>query len=118
MASSKTNAGRPKLFQVEVETRQSPEEKLWKAVLYQGVFESLTFRHNALPLTDIEKKERLSWLKLDNPDFLEVCENAGYSARYVYKQIRKVLKNNELETKIQINPMVAKAILSGTESNA
>jgi hypothetical protein len=117
MANLKTNAGRPKLFSIDVEVEQSPEEKLWKAVLYQGVFESLTFRHNALPLTDTEKKERLSWLKLDNPDFLEVCENAGYSARYVYKQIRKVLKNNELETKIQINPMVKKTILSGTESN-
>ena len=117
MANLRTKEGRPRLFAVEVETTQSPEEKLWKAVLYQGVFESLTFRHNALPLTDTEKKERLSWLKLDNPDFLEVCENAGYSARYVYKQIRKVLKNNELETKVQINPMVKKAICSGTESN-
>ena len=117
MVSSRTNAGRPKLFQVEVETTQTPEEKLWKAVLYQGVFESLTFGHNALPLTDTEKRERLSWLKLDNPDFLEVCENAGYNARYIYKQIRKVIKNNELETKVQVNPMVAKTILSGTKSN-
>ena len=118
MANLKTEVGRPKLFVVEVETRQTPEEKLWKAVLYQGVFESLTFGYNALPLTDTEKRERASWLKLDNPDFLEVCENAGYSARYVYNKIRKVIKNNELETKVQINPMVAKAILSGTESNA
>ena len=117
MANLKTEAGRPKIFSSDVDKDATPEEKLWRAVLYQGVFEALSFRHNAIPLTDTEKKERLSWLKLDNPDFLEVCENAGYNARYIYKQIRKVIKNNELETKVQINPMVAKTILSGTESN-
>ena len=117
MANLRTKEGRPRLFAVDVDIKQSPEEKLWKAVLYQGVFESLTFGYNALPLTDAEKRERSSWLKLNNPDFLEVCENAGYSARYVYNKIRKVIKNNELETKVQINPMVAKTILSGTESN-
>ena len=115
MASSKTNAGRPKLFQVEVETRQSPEEKLWKAVLYQGVFESLTFRHNALPLTDTEKKERLSWLKLDNPDFLEVCENAGYDPIFIINKIKKVLTSKQLDNSIEINPIVANSILERKE---
>jgi hypothetical protein len=117
MANLKTNVGRPKIFASEVEHNQTPEEKLWKAVLYQGVFESLSFKYNALPLTDAEKRERATWINLTNPDFLEVCEKAGYSARYVYNKIRKVIKNNDMERKIQINPMVAKAILSRTESN-
>jgi DNA-binding CsgD family transcriptional regulator len=117
MANLRTKEGRPKLFACEVEDSKTPEQKLWLSVLYQGVFEALTFKYNALPLTDTERKETKKWIDLDNQDFKEVCENAGFSPYYVYNQIRKVIKNNELETKIQINPMVAKTIISGTESN-
>ena len=117
MANLKTETGRPKIFTSNIEDTQTPEEKLWKAVLYQGVFEALSFRYNALPLTDTERKITRTWINPNNPDFQEVCENAGYSATYIYNRIRKVLKNNELETEIQINPMVAETICSGTESN-
>jgi hypothetical protein len=58
MANLKTEAGRPKIFSSDVDKDATPEEKLWKAVLYQGVFEALSFRHNAIPLTDQEKKQR------------------------------------------------------------
>jgi hypothetical protein len=116
MANLKTETGRPKIFTSNIEDTQTPEEKLWKAVLYQGVFEALSFRYNALPLTDAERKITRTWIDPNNPDFQEVCENAGYSAMYIYNRIRKVLKNNELETEIQINPMVAEAICSRARS--
>jgi hypothetical protein len=114
MANSKTESGRPKIFTSNFEEKLTPEEKLWKAVLYQGVFECLSFRYNALPLTDTERKETKKWINLDNKDFKEVCERAGFNHKYIYDRIRKVIKNNELETKIQINPMVAKTICSRT----
>lgn len=116
MANLKTETGRPKIFTSNIEETNTPEEKLWKAVLYQGVFEALSFKYNALPLTDTERKITRTWIDINNPDFQEVCENAGYSATYIYNRIRKVLRNNELETEIQINPMVAKTICSGTRS--
>jgi hypothetical protein len=74
MANLKTEAGRPKIFSSDVDKDATPEEKLWKAVLYQGVFEALSFRHNAIPLTDQEKKTTRIWIDLNNTDFKEVCE--------------------------------------------
>jgi len=115
MASSRTNAGRPKLFQVEVETTQTPEEKLWKAVLYQGVFEALSFRHNAIPLTDQEKKTTRSWINLNNTDFKEVCENAGYDPIFIINKIKKVLTSKQFDSSIEINPVVANSILERKE---
>jgi hypothetical protein len=35
MANLKTEAGRPKIFSSDVDKDATPEEKLWKAVLYQ-----------------------------------------------------------------------------------
>ena len=118
MANLKTETGRPKIFTSNFEETLTPEEKLWKAVLYQGVFECLSFRYNALPLTDAERLETRKWINLDNEDFKEVCERAGFNYKYIFNRIRKVIEKDELETKIQINPMVAKAILSGTKSNS
>ena len=115
MASLKTNAGRPKLFSIDVEVEQSPEEKLWKAVLYQGVFEALSFRHNAIPLTDQEKKTTRTWINLNNTDFKEVCENAGYDPIFIINKIKKVLNGNKLKGLIEINPVVANSILERKE---
>ena len=115
MANSRTNAGRPKLFQVEVETTQTPEEKLWKAVLYQGVFEALSFRHNAIPLTDQEKKTTRTWINLNNTDFKEVCENAGYDPIFIINKIKKVLTSKQLDNSIEINLVVANSILERKE---
>jgi hypothetical protein len=109
MANLKTDVGRPKIFTFD-DDNVTAEEKLWKAVLYQGVFEALTYRYNALPLTDREKKESMIWIDPDNEDFKEVCENAGFSANYIFKQIRKVLDKSELENKTQINLRVANTI--------
>ena len=115
MANLRTKEGRPRLFAVEVETTQSPEEKLWKAVLYQGVFEALSFRHNAIPLTDQEKKTTRSWINLNNTDFKEVCENAGYDPIFIINKIKKILTSKQLDNSIEINPVVANSILERKE---
>jgi hypothetical protein len=91
------------------------EEKLWKAVLYQGVFEALSFRHNAIPLTDQEKKTTRIWIDLNNTDFKEVCENAGYDPIFIINKIKKVLTSNKLDLLIGINPVVANSILERKE---
>jgi len=111
MASLKTEAGRPKIFSSEVDKDATPEEKLWKAVLYQGVFEALSFRHNALPLTDQEKKITRTWINLENPDFIEVCEKAGFDPKFIFNKIKKVLTSNTLDSLVEINPIVANSIL-------
>ena len=115
MANLKTEAGRPKLFSSDVDKDATPEEKLWKAVLYQGVFEALSFRHNALPLTDQEKKTTRTWINLNNTDFKEVCENAGYDPMFIINKIKRVLNGNKLKGSIEINPVVANSILERKE---
>jgi hypothetical protein len=115
MANLKTEAGRPKIFSSDVDKDATPEEKLWKAVLYQGVFEALSFRHNAIPLTDQEKKTTRIWIDLNNTDFKEVCENAGYDPMFIINKIKKVLTSNKLDLLIEINPVVANSILERKE---
>ena len=115
MANLKTEAGRPKLFSSDVDKDATPEEKLWKAVLYQGVFEALSFRHNAIPLTDQEKKTTRTWINLNNTDFKEVCENAGYNPIFIINKIKKILISKQLDSSIKINPVVADSILERKE---
>jgi hypothetical protein len=117
MANLKTEAGRPKIFSSDVDKDATPEEKLWKAVLYQGVFEALSFRHNAIPLTDQEKKTTRIWIDLNNTDFKEVCENAGYDPIFIINKIKKVLTSNTIRfIQLGINPVVANSILERKEN--
>ena len=51
----------------------TPEEKLWKAVLSQGVYEACSKKYNALPLTYGEMRSALEWIDMYNKDFRDVC---------------------------------------------
>ncbi len=75
------------------EEQRTPEEKLWKAVLSQGVYEACTKRHQALPLTYAEMKSTINWIDLSNKDFLMVCSLAGYDPNYVYRKALKKVNN-------------------------
>ena len=72
------------------------EQKLWKAVLSQAVYESCTNFYQGLPLTQTEKKESRKWINLENPDFNDVCDKAGYDAEYIYQQALKLIKKGEV----------------------
>ena len=79
-----------------VEEELTEEQKLWKAVLSQAVYESCTNFYQGLPLTQTEKKESRKWINLENPDFNDVCEKAGYEAEYIYQQALKLFKKGEV----------------------
>tara|TARA_Y100001951_G_C11189659_1_gene210725 strand:+ start:271 stop:609 length:339 start_codon:yes stop_codon:yes gene_type:complete len=79
-----------------VEHNLTEEQKLWKAVLSQAVYESCTNFYQGLPLTQTEKKASRKWIDLDNPDFNDVCEKAGYNAIYIYQQALKLMKKGEV----------------------
>ena len=53
---------------VFLERKLTPEEKLWKAVLSQGVYEACSKKYNALPLTYGEMRSALEWIDLSNND--------------------------------------------------
>jgi len=50
-------------------------------------------------------------IDLNNTDFKEVCENAGYDPMFIINKIKKVLTSDKLDSLIEINPVVANSIL-------
>jgi hypothetical protein len=70
-----------------------PEQKLWQAVLYQSIHDSVFGDYKNLS-TAREKEEAKEWLNINNEGFKEVCENAGFNPHFVYKSIIKLMKGN------------------------
>ena len=80
---------------VFVEHGKTPEQRLWKAVLSQGVYEACSKKAQALPLTFGEMRSALEWVDLGNRDFITVCLFAGYDPAYIYRKARgKVNEKN------------------------
>ena len=77
-------------------SKLTPEQKLWKAVLAQSIWDSLFGDYRSLQ-TNYEKKEAKEWLNLNNEDFKIVCENAGLSPYFIYNNIFNALKRKEKE---------------------
>lgn len=74
---------------VEIENKPLiPEQKLWKAVLAQSLYDSLFGDYKSLQ-TDYEKKEAKEWINLNNENFKQVCEYAGFSPQFVFNLLRK-----------------------------
>ena len=71
---------------------RTPEEKLWKAVLSQGVYEACSKKSQALPLTFGEMRSALEWVDLGNRDFIQVCIYAGYDPAYIYRKAKNLVR--------------------------
>jgi hypothetical protein len=74
------------------EHKLTPEQKLWKAVLSQGVYEACSKKAQALPLTYGEMRSALEWIDLTNRDFKQVCIFAGYDPAYIYRKAKGKIK--------------------------
>ena len=72
--------------------RDTPEEKLWRAVLSQGVYEACSEKAQALPLTFGEMRSALEWIDLSNRDFVQVCIFAGYDPAYIYRKAKRKIR--------------------------
>lgn len=74
---------------VEIENKLIiPEQKLWKAVLAQSLYDSLFGDYRSLQ-TDYEKKEAKEWIDLNNDNFKQVCEYAGFNPQFVFNLLKK-----------------------------
>jgi len=77
------------------EHKLTPEERLWKAVLSQGIYEACSKKAQALPLTFGEMRSALEWVDLGNSDFITVCLFAGYDPAYIFRKAKgKVNEKN------------------------
>ena len=75
-----------------LERKLTPEQKLWKAVLSQGVYEACSKRAQALPLTYGEMRSALEWVDMSNRDFIQVCIYAGYDPGYIFRKAKNKVK--------------------------
>ena len=71
---------------------QTPEQKLWRAVLSQGVYEACSEKAQALPLTFGEMRSALEWVDLSNRDFITVCIFAGYDPAYIFRKAKNLVR--------------------------
>jgi|TARA_R100000388_G_scaffold1190_2_gene1848 hypothetical protein len=74
---------------------QTPEQKLWRAVLSQGVYEACSKKAQALPLTFGEMRSALEWVDLSNRDFITVCVFAGYDPAYIFRKAKNLVRRIE-----------------------
>ena len=74
---------------------QTPEQKLWRAVLSQGVYEACSKKAQALPLTFGEMRSALEWVDLSNRDFITVCIFAGYDPAYIFRKAKNLVRRIE-----------------------
>jgi|TARA_R100001591_G_scaffold75564_1_gene83403 hypothetical protein len=77
---------------VFIEHKITPEQKLWKAVLSQGVYEACSKKAQALPLTFGEMRSALEWVDLSNRDFVQVCIFAGYDPAYIFRKAKNLVQ--------------------------
>jgi|TARA_R100000988_G_C3875369_1_gene105787 hypothetical protein len=77
---------------VFLERKLTPEQKLWKAVLSQGVYEACSKKAQALPLTFGEMRSALEWVDLGNRDFITVCLFAGYDPAYIFRKAKNLVR--------------------------
>ena len=77
---------------VFLERKLKPEQKLWKAVLSQGVYEACSKKAQALPLTFGEMRSALEWVDLGNRDFITVCLFAGYDPAYIFRKAKNLVR--------------------------
>jgi len=81
---------------VFVEHVKTPEQKLWKAVLSQGVYEACSKKAQALPLTFGEMRSALEWVDLGNRDFITVCLFAGYDPAYIFRKAKRKVNEKDM----------------------
>ena len=72
-----------------------PEQKLWRAVLCQALYDALSDFRNQL-LIDDDKQDAEYWFRDKPRSFYEVCRNAGFDPEYVHDKVKKLINLKKL----------------------
>jgi hypothetical protein len=82
---------------VLIEDRQAiPEQRLWKAVLAQMLYDALSDFENKFINKD-EKKAAEFWLTHKTKDFVDVCTHAGFDPDYILGKSKKLVNLKKLK---------------------
>jgi hypothetical protein len=83
-------------FNVMIEEQnKSPEQRLWKAVLAQAMYDLLSDNIN----TEEDGHRMLAecWASSKHQDFVDVCRNAGFEPDYIFKKVQKLITIKKLK---------------------
>jgi len=72
-----------------------PEQKLWRAVLCQALYDALSDFKNQMLIED-DRQDAEYWFKDKPRSFYEVCRNAGFDPGYVYEKVKKLMNLKKL----------------------
>ena len=67
-----------------------PEQKLWRGVLCQALYDALSDFRNQM-ITDEDKQDAKYWFRDKPKDFYVVCRNAGFDPNYVHEKVKKLM---------------------------
>lgn len=73
-----------------------PEQRLWKAVLCQLLYDALSHFENK-NTSKYEKQAAENWFKYKTKNFVDVCNYAGFDADYVHKKVNELLSLKKLK---------------------
>jgi hypothetical protein len=77
------------------EQNKFPEQRLWKAVLAQAMYDLLS--DNIDIEEDGHRMLAECWVSTKHKDFVDVCRNAGFDPNYVYDKAHQLLKTKKLK---------------------
>ena len=82
---------------VQMEDRDIiPEQKLWRAVLCQMLYDALSSFENKV-MSPHEKKLAENWFLNKSKDFYDVCNHAGFDPMYIHEKVKKLLNLKKLK---------------------
>ena len=87
---------------------RSPEQRLWKAILAQAVYDALFEREIT---KKGERRDARDWFLFKTESFYETCRNAGFDPSYVYEKMKKKILNQKMIWKMQKHGQRKSAIL-------
>ena len=87
---------------------RSPEQRLWKAILAQAVYDALFEREIT---KKGERRDARDWFLFKTKSFYETCRNAGFDPNYVYEKMKKKILNQKMIWKMQKHGQRKSAIL-------
>ena len=74
----------------------SSEQRLWKAVLCQMLYDALSdFENKAMSKNEKDAAER--WFIYKTKDFVDVCTYAGFDPDYIHNKVNKLLNLKKLK---------------------
>ncbi|NBW23183.1 MAG: hypothetical protein EBR82_86090 [Caulobacteraceae bacterium] len=72
-----------------------PEQKLWRAVLCQALYDALSDFRNQL-LIDDDRQDAEYWFRDKPRSFYEVCRNAGFDPIYIHDKVKNLMNLKKL----------------------